>query len=399
MVCALRRAANPSAVHFYSSSGGNAGLACVHAANFVGRPSTVVVPLTTSLDMVARIRAAGASEVIQMGASLKEADTYLREEVMQRARESGVEPVHTPPFDHEDIWRGHGTLMDEVRAQLAETLGAGTAPDVVACSVGGGGLFNGILERVRVFGGAWDDTTTVGVETQGAHSLAHALEARQLATLPGITSRATSLGCVRVAAQTYALATEGIAAGHVRTAVLTDAEAAMGCWRFADDERALIELACGVTVALCYGGRLARVLGRAVRPEEKVVLVVCGGSNVTTEMVEGWRREFGDIDRETAATTPDAICIPSAATAPHNQHLVPDASPRGHHLTDNHSSGNSSSTCSHRTSMSAGTSTPDSTDHLDAMNKPDDLTLPTDVDVDLDAAMAKPPAPAVLTLT
>ena len=50
----------------------------MHAANFLGRPSTVVVPESTKPFMMAKIKAAGASEVLQHGASWKEADTYVR---------------------------------------------------------------------------------------------------------------------------------------------------------------------------------------------------------------------------------------------------------------------------------------------------------------------------------
>jgi L-serine/L-threonine ammonia-lyase len=67
----------------------------------------------------------------------------------------------------------------------------------------------------------------------------------------------------------------------------------MGCWRFAEDERILVEPACGVNVALCYGGRLERALGRAVRPEDKVVIVVCGGSNTSASMLNAWQEQYG----------------------------------------------------------------------------------------------------------
>ena len=77
VVSALKRSEYPDRVHYYSSSGGNAGLACVHAANFVGRPSTVVVPLSTKPMMISKIKTAGANEVIQYGACLKDADTYV----------------------------------------------------------------------------------------------------------------------------------------------------------------------------------------------------------------------------------------------------------------------------------------------------------------------------------
>ena len=315
-------------MHFYSSSGGNAGLACVHAANFVGRPSTVVVPLSTKPMMIAKIRAAGASEVLQQGASIREADAFMKEVVMVEAAARGEEPVYVPPFDHEDIWAGNSTLVDELRAQFGE-LGEGV-PDVIACSVGGGGLLNGIVQSLEALGGAWDRTLALGVETEGADSLDRALKAREHITLPGITSLATSLGCSRIAARTFEVATKGVLSGRVKNAVLSDAEAAMGCWRFADDERQLVELACGVTLALCYGGRLEQAMGRPVDPEEKVVIVVCGGSNVTTEMVEGWREDYGNL--ESVAPIPVGKAkqrvdsVPSAATAPITP---PDTPPNG----------------------------------------------------------------------
>ena len=85
-----------------------------------------------------------------------------------------------------------------------------------------------------------------------------------------------------------------------------------GAWRFADDERMMVELACGVNVALCYGGRLEKALGRAVRPEDKVVIVVCGGSNISIEMLAGWKREFGDLSDHTSRAEKETV--PSAAS-------------------------------------------------------------------------------------
>ena len=262
--------------------------------------------------MVAKIKAAGASEVVQYGASWKEADKYLTEVVMMNAEAAGEEGVYVPPFDHPDIWDGHSSLVDEVRQQLTEV--GESAPDVVACSVGGGGLFIGIVQGVEAQGRQWDRTTVLAMETHGADSLAQALEKNELVTLPSITSIATTLGAVRVAEQTFEVASKGRSSGRVNNAVLSDAEAAMGCWRFADDERILVEPACGVTTALCYGGRLKRALGRPVRKDAKVVLVVCGGQNVNTNMMEQWRTQFGNVDADDV--NGHAVDVPSATTAP-----------------------------------------------------------------------------------
>ncbi|KAF1836628.1 tryptophan synthase beta subunit-like PLP-dependent enzyme [Decorospora gaudefroyi] len=273
--------------HIFASSGGNAGLAAVHSARALNLLCTVVVPTATAPLMVAKLRAAGAYEVIQYGAAWKDADTYLREHVMPYAQTS---TIYCPPFDHPDIWQGNSTLMHEIAAQLP----GASAPDVLICSVGGGGLINGICQAMDSLS-IGDQTTILAMETAGAESLHAALKAKELITLPKITSQATSLGCARVTSDTLRYAQRE----NVRSVVLPDAEAAMGCWRLADDERIMVELACGINVALCYDGRLEKALGRPVKPEDKVVVVLCGGSNVTSQMLCAWRNEYAYIEEET----------------------------------------------------------------------------------------------------
>ncbi|KAF2876418.1 tryptophan synthase beta subunit-like PLP-dependent enzyme [Massariosphaeria phaeospora] len=266
--------------HIFSSSGGNAGLAAVHASLTLSLPCTVVVPLSTKPLMINKLRAAGAHAVVQHGATWQDADAYLRTEVMPQAGKAGI---YAPPFDHPDIWAGNSTMVREMVEQMP---GDGKI-DVVVCSVGGGGLLNGVCQGLDAL--SVEETTVLAVETEGAASLNASVQAGELVTLPGITSQATSLGAVRVTGRSF----ENGMRPNVRPVVLSDGEAAMACWRLADDERIMVELACGVNVALCYDGRLERALGRPVRPHEKVVIVLCGGSNVTVDMLSGWREEFG----------------------------------------------------------------------------------------------------------
>jgi L-serine/L-threonine ammonia-lyase len=210
--------------------------------------------------------------------------------------------VYVPPFDHEDIWEGNSHIVDELQEQLR-----GAVPDVFICSVGGGGLFNGVMLGLDRAG--WSSHVTVlAVETEGAESLHKSIEAKQLVTLPAITSMATSLGAVTVAAKTL----ENGLRPNVRSVVLPDAEAAMGCWRLADDERLLVEAACGVNVALCYDGRLEKALGRKVTPETIVVVEVCGGCNITIEMLAAMRKEFAWVEK----MMPHDSKVPSSVAAP-----------------------------------------------------------------------------------
>jgi L-serine/L-threonine ammonia-lyase len=295
---AFRNSPTPDKLHFFAASGGNAGLGCVHAANFVGQPATVVVPTTTRPAMIEKLYAAGARDVLQHGANIQEASLYVHEVVMPQARAAGHEPFYVDPFDHPDIWHGHSSLVDELAQQLDEQGDddAAPAPDWIICSCGGGGLFNGIMAGIaRQPAPAWESTRVLAVETDGAHSLAHALARDERAALPAITSMATSLGCVRVSAQTWDLIRPALRTGRARNVVLSDAEAALGCWKLAEDERIMVEAACGVNVALCYGGRLEAALGRPPRPDETFVIVLCGGSNVSTETIEGYKREYAHL--------------------------------------------------------------------------------------------------------
>ncbi|KAK7181467.1 serine family amino acid catabolism-related protein [Paraphaeosphaeria sporulosa] len=300
--------------HIFCSSGGNAGLAAVHASRTLGVACTVVVPLTVKQLMVTKIKAAGAYEVLQHGDAWADADKYMREELMPQVcyitvsthvsygciivtydmekailterMQAGEAAIYAPPFDHPDIWAGNSSIMYEIATQMPDS-----PADAIICSVGGGGLLNGIamaLDDLRLS----DSTTVVGVETAGAESLAAAVRAGQLVTLPRITSQATSLGCARVTQLTLDTAQRQ----NFKGVVLPDAEAAMGCWRLADDERIMVELACGVNVALCYDGRLEKALGRKVRPDEKIVIVLCGGSNVTVNMLSEWRKEYAYLE-------------------------------------------------------------------------------------------------------
>ncbi|KAI6379190.1 hypothetical protein MCOR25_002068 [Pyricularia grisea] len=271
--------------HVVTSSGGNAGLAAVHAARNVGLPCTVVVPLLIKPLMIEKLRAAGAHEVLRHGATWQETDDYVRLKFMAK---SEVPTIYVPPFDHPDVWTGHSTMVHEVAKQMP----TGTLPDAIICSVGGGGLLNGVCQGLDDVVAAADPgrpkPIILAVETEGADSLNASVKAGELVELPGITSLATSLGAKKVTRKTLEYAQQG----HVRSHVLTDSEAAMGCWKLADDERLLVELACGVSVSLCYGGRLEKALGRKVKAEDNVVIVLCGGSNITVEMLREYRDMF-----------------------------------------------------------------------------------------------------------
>ncbi|KAF2171514.1 hypothetical protein M409DRAFT_63753 [Zasmidium cellare ATCC 36951] len=293
--------------HFFCSSGGNAGLGCVSAAVTYNCPATIVVPLSTSAYMIDKIKDAGATEVIQKGASWYEADQHLRNELLPAARERGEKAVYVPPFDDPVVWEGHSSLVDEVVRQLPEvdkhypsntdkatnpSITAPGIPDAIICSVGGGGLLNGIMQGLERHS-AWrspNNTKVLAVETVGANALSESVNQGELITLPEITSIATTLGARRVSAQTF---TYAMNKERVRCAVLSDKEAIQACKNFANDERILVEPACAVSLAVVYSGKLKEYLPD-LKPESRVVVVVCGGSGLSVEILNGYIKKYLD---------------------------------------------------------------------------------------------------------
>ncbi|KAM5346429.1 hypothetical protein ACJ41O_009434 [Fusarium nematophilum] len=264
--------------HFYASSGGNAGIACVVAARSLGYHASVVVPTTTSAALIARLHAEGVTEVIQHGLSVMDADKYLKAVVLP----ADPEGVYVPPFDHPDIWEGNSTVMHEIAAQLN-----GEKPDAVVCSVGGGGLMNGIVQSLDDLGWS-DDVTVVAMETDGADSLARALKANRVITMDKITSQARSLGVATVSKRTFELAQRK----QVINAVLPDGEAAKGCLTLARHERMMVELTAGIAIRLCEDQLLDKIMDRKLGPDATVVLCVCGGNDISVEKLMEWQEQY-----------------------------------------------------------------------------------------------------------
>ncbi|WP_394835384.1 threonine/serine dehydratase [Pendulispora rubella] len=145
------------AVGVAAASGGNHGAAVAYAAHKLGIPAKIFVPSISSPAKVQRIRDYGADLVVggdRYADALAACEGYIAQ--------SGALSVHA--FDQAETLLGQATLGLELQEQAPEVT-------TVLSGVGGGGLLGGILAwyagRVKV----------VGVEPDGAPTLAKALEA------------------------------------------------------------------------------------------------------------------------------------------------------------------------------------------------------------------------------
>lgn len=258
---ACQEYARRGAERFISSSGGNAGIAVAYAGRHLSVPVVVVVPETTTERAKDLIRQEGA-EVKVHGASWREANALARSMITDA-------DAFLHPFDDPLVWHGHSSLVDEV-------VRSGVRPEAVVLSVGGGGLLSGILQGMHRHG--WNDVPVIAVETDGADSLAQSVQAGRPVELPAITSIATSLGATRVCDQAFSWSKKH----PLHNVVVSDRTAVTACLKFIDDQRMVVEPACGASLAAVYD--------RAPALEEynSVLVVVCGGVTATVAQLQEW---------------------------------------------------------------------------------------------------------------
>jgi len=287
-----------------SSSGGNAGLAVATVGEKLGMPVSVIVPDTTKLVVLAKLRSLGATVTVH-GHNWNAADTYARALVDDDHNHS--EQPHqqrcqyVSPYDNPLLWTGHSTLVDELCEQLrvAQQSQQETEKELpklatIIVSVGGGGLLCGVLEgctRRQIH------TTThiLTCETEGAACFQQSYTQKHCITLPGIDSIATSLGatsCTPVAVDRATAYPGGVTAG-----TCTDTEAIEACVQFARDHRVLVEPACGAALAMVYSPRLRQQYLTTTTStddddDRPIVIEVCGGSGVDLDLLHGWKTEY-----------------------------------------------------------------------------------------------------------
>ncbi|MEO5895163.1 MAG: threonine/serine dehydratase [Vicinamibacterales bacterium] len=168
-------------------SSGNHGQAMALAARELGAPAVVVMPTTAPSIKIEGARGFGA-EVIFAGTTSVERRKRAEEEAAAR----GLTMV--PPFDHEWIIAGQGTLGLEILEQCPDV-------ETVLVPVGGGGLLAGVAAAIKQ---TRPGVRVIGVEPTGAAKMKASLEAGHAVTLSKTESVADGLMPVRPGDITFA---------------------------------------------------------------------------------------------------------------------------------------------------------------------------------------------------
>ena len=128
------------------------------------------------------------------------------------------------------------------------------------------------LQRV-----GWHTVPVLAAETFGADSYYRSLAAGRLVTLDKIESIAKSLGARTVAQGAFNWSTRH----SILPRRVDDAAALDACIAFANEERILVEPACGAALAVAY----ATPDPLPQRPNAALLVIVCGGAHVDLEML------------------------------------------------------------------------------------------------------------------
>ena len=288
---------------FVASSGGNAGIAATTVCAKLKMPLHVFLPVTTPKKIIDKLKLIYPADpknpeklpgvqITQSGANWNEADKLAREKV-----ETSTEKIkYISPFDDPLLWEGHSSIITEMKNEMDKKDSEFNIPDLVICSVGGGGLFNGIRQGlINNYGESIGNQIPVlAVETIGCHSLNEAVKRNEKGfRLNEISSKATSLGSLYASDQTFDLYTSS----NSFSTLVSDQQCFDSMKEFSRNERVLIEPACAASIAAIDSAEKFNEIrknwqnshfeGKAGLSDDMKVIVieVCGG-NITEPYYE-----------------------------------------------------------------------------------------------------------------
>ena len=160
-----------------TASTGNHGRALAHAARAMGIPAVICVSKLVPANKLAAIEALDA-EARVIGASQDEAF----DEAYRLEQEEGFALI--PPFDHEDVIAGQGTLGLEILRQIPDAA-------TLAIPLSGGGLLAGVALAAKSLN---PDIRIFGISMERGAAMAASLKAGQPVEVEEVETLADSLG-------------------------------------------------------------------------------------------------------------------------------------------------------------------------------------------------------------
>jgi threonine dehydratase len=233
-----------------AASSGNHGQAVAYIADQLGIPATIVVPEDANRAKVAAIRAYNG-KVVYCGMTSAERIPKAR----QLADDNNG--IYIPPYDHEDIIAGQGTIGLELLEQIPEL-------DVVFVPVGGGGLISGILTAIKALK---PEIKVIGVEPESANDTYLSLQRGKITAIEPSLTIADGLRTAQPGDMTFPIVKK-----HLDELLLvTEAEIKEAFQFIAERTKQIIEPSSAVAAA-------PLISGKAGLKGQRVAVVLSGGN-------------------------------------------------------------------------------------------------------------------------
>lgn len=272
-------------------SAGNHAQGVALAASLRGIPATIVVPASAPLAKINATRALGATVIVH-GASLDEA----RAEAFAIAERDGR--LFVPPFDHDAIIAGQGTVGLEVLRQAPQV-------EEVLVPAGGGGLLAGIATAIK---SVRPDIRVVGVQSAAMDGVVRSFASHRPVTTAPQRTIADGVAVSGPSQRTFELIEK-----HVDEMVSVGDEAiAQAIVTLIERAKFVVEGAGALGVAAIMSGRY--------RPRGSTLVVLSGGnidinllgSIVRRGLVEAGRYQHLAVE---VSDTPGELSLVSAVIA------------------------------------------------------------------------------------
>lgn len=155
------------------ASAGNHAQGVAFSCQKLNIMGSIYMPTTTPKQKIEQVKMFGKENI----------DIVLTGDTFDAANAAAIEyaqktgKTFIPPFDHEKVIEGQGTIGYEISRQLSEPL------DYIFIPIGGGGLASGVGSFIRQ---VWPQTKIIGVEPAGAASMKASIDKGEIVDLPTI---------------------------------------------------------------------------------------------------------------------------------------------------------------------------------------------------------------------
>jgi threonine dehydratase len=235
-----------------TASAGNHAQGVALAATRSGVDSKIVMPKHAPISKVRATQSYGAETVLH-GEDYDEA----AERAHQIEEEEGRTYVHA--FNDEAVMAGQGTIGLEILDDLPQA-------ETVVVPVGGGGLISGIATAIK---GRNPDARIVGVQAEGASSVADSLRKGSVQTLESVDTIADGIATRSVGQRTF----EVIDSRVDEVVTVSDSETAVALAYLLERGKTLVEGAGAVSLAAILDGKFEYA-------DDEVVVPVLSGGNI-----------------------------------------------------------------------------------------------------------------------